>query len=82
MKAPRERIDLWIRVARNTNSEFILSVADMFRHKYDPVFCKDKAELIQKHKKYEHNDDSMVSEIIRVTCDTAFEGLTLFDIIK
>ena len=81
MKVPRNRIDLWIQVAKTTENKYIISVADMFSYKYDPIFCKDEQTVLDVSVKYENNDDKIINEIIRINDDgTSTEELTISDI--
>lgn len=81
MKAPRYRMDMWIKVARTTKKKYVLSIADMFIHNYEPIFCTDEQEVHQKSVKYQDNDTQVISEIVRINKDnTVTEGLSLIDI--
>jgi len=81
MKAPRTSIDVWIKVARTTKRKYVLSIADMFRYEYNPVFCIDEQEVHKESVNFQNNDTYVINEIIRINEDgTVTEGLTLTDI--
>jgi len=81
MKAPRNRIDLWIQVAKTTENKYIISVADMFSYKYDPIFCADEQTVLDTSVKYMNNDDKIINEIIRINGDGSItEELSVVDI--
>lgn len=80
MAATRERVNLWIEAAKATKSKYIISVCDTFNYEDYPVFCKDKVDLIEKHKRYDDNNVQYVDEIIRINDDDSVdENLILED---
>jgi hypothetical protein len=80
MAASRERVDLWIEIAKSTKSKYIISVCDTFDHEDYPVFCGTTAELARVIKRYDNNDMQRINEIIQINGDDVIENLTIIDI--
>jgi len=80
MIANRETVDLWIKAAKSTKSEYIISIWDTFDMGDYPVFCKNKSVLIEKLKQYNDNNMERINEIIHIDGETVIEDLNIHNI--
>ncbi len=77
MAASRLDINIWIALAQEKGSEFIISVCDTFNYTDYPVYCKDIVDLHKQHKYYERASMQNINEIIHITDTEVIENLSI-----
>ena len=66
MAATRKEVNEWIKLAKENDIEYIISVCDTFDFDDYPVYCKNTKELKRKLTNFNDVNMQRINEIIQI----------------